>query len=156
MERIDQTIFGSAMAPLAERGNCLQACVAMLTGRRLDQVPHFNALHDDNLACSAALQDWLRSIGMRSQAVQFGEFTPWYLDGVPAILSGPSSRYTDGTHHAVVGWVQKDGTWIVWHDPHPSREGLAQVTCVEFLFRPLHTPYMGWRPADLALWAGKL
>ncbi len=104
MIAVVQTKFGDP------DGNCLEACIATITGIDLVEIPHF--LDDWFEAYSA----WLRLRGWCAA---------WWDSGagsVPpgvAIAAGPGPR---GLRHSV---VVRDGNAV--HDPHPSGDGLVGV-----------------------------
>lgn len=117
---IDQTILhGEATA-----GNCMQAAVASLFGLSLADVPHFAA---DGDRCHLGLMNFAECHGF--DLVYEGKATS--RDGL-YLACGQTER---GTHHMV---VYRDGA--LWHDPHPSRAGLAKLDFVYFLVP--HDPAM--------------
>ena len=106
-----QTIAASAEGPVW--GNCIQAAIASFVGLPLDAVPHFLTFTD----WAGALEQWLAERGLIR--------TIEYTTAVPAdrcLVFGRSSR---GYGHICIG---ENGT-VEW-DPHPSREGLTEVTAV--------------------------
>ncbi len=101
-------------------GDCQRACIASLLDLPALEVPHFlelaNGVAFDNydmiedfLAPRGLVVLWQRSLAYHWQP---GEPDCYHL------LSGPSPRFNTG--HMVVGLNGK-----VFHDPHPSRAGLA-------------------------------
>ena len=101
---VRQTRFGNP------DGNCLEACIATITGLALEEIPHF--LGDDWFA---DYRGWLGEKGWNVAWWDAGEGAE--PSGL-AIASGPSVR---GLPHSV---VYRDG---VFHDPHPSDAGLIEV-----------------------------
>lgn len=110
------------------RGNCLTACVATLLDLPIGDVPNFIEREDMFKAC----RDWLAARGFKMLEFYFSDveqlkemyFEPY---GEFCILSGLSPRKkADGgkKYHAVVGKTVGYGVEVV-HDPHPSRDGLA-------------------------------
>ena len=132
--RIDQTILASDPA---RKGNCVSACVATILDIPLERVPHF-------VEYGLELGDEPEgkvSNGNAWWAMMLGFFYAWEytlveLDSVETsedpweylLVAGQTSR---GVLHQV---VYRAGA--LWHDPHPSREGLTSI--VEVLaVRPL-------------------
>lgn len=122
--KLDQTLFGHG------RGNCFQVAVASVLGLDMAVVPHFC----DGAAAGwfTAFEDWLSRFQMYPLMLDAPEIMPpgW------TIVSGHSPRYPDDPRrlHAV---VYHDGE--LWHDPHPSRDGLLGVSDV-IVFVPLGPP----------------
>lgn len=109
---IRQTKFGDP------DGNCLEACIATITGLELDEIPHF--LDEWYLE----YETWLHALGWRMAWWNAG------AGGDPpglAIANGPSFR---GLPHSV---VYLDG--LLYHDPHPSDAGLVEVRYWILLWR---------------------
>ena len=94
-------------------GNCVQAAMASALGLDLDAVPHFGAF----AWWDAAIRLWLRGRCLDWCWVPIGRGLP---DGRCVIIGASPRRATE--RHAVVG----DGGRIAW-DPHPSRDGLAEI-----------------------------
>lgn len=105
-------------------GNCLQAAVASLLNLPLASVPHFIE-HDEWLERLVAFgAAWGYRVRHRSPDC-----------GVPSGIGiGPSPR---GVSHSLV-WV---GGEVVW-DPHPSRDGLVQLSYL-WAFEPADGPEYG-------------
>lgn len=130
LERVDQAI-------LAERpdghdangtpGDCFRACLAMMTGASLHETPHavmylswFDVARRFVRATSGDAIDLLH--------YEWDGSTDLYGDDIPrpVIAVGRSPRGT--FHHCVIA----DSTnGEVWHDPHPSRAGLAAIEGVD-------------------------
>ena len=121
-KKIDQTEFG-------ELGNCMSACLAMILGRDLSEVPNFTSMNLADWERYKVMQEWLNEEGF-----QLLTFNAWRGDLWPPkgfhIAGGETSR---GFLHAV---IIKDGK--LWHDPHPSREGIKEIQTVDLLI-PLVT-----------------
>ncbi|MGN8835322.1 hypothetical protein, partial [Allisonella histaminiformans] len=131
---VDQTVLHTDPR---RPGNCFAACVATALGRPLRDVPHFvewgqmmhnGKLRDDDdpdrklfwsmfLGYCAGARVWPVDLDSVEDA----------LDGELVFAAGPSPR---GTHHQV---LYRDGQ--LWHDPHPSRDGLLAVE-EAFVLRP--------------------
>lgn len=119
--RVDQTI----LATDPERpGNCLSAAVASYLRIPLGRVPHF--IEYDAEATTDGTEGgngwWLMLLGFMAG------FGLWPLtldtpdDGEPGevlFVAGPSPR---GVFHQV---LYRDGA--LWHDPHPSKDGITEV-----------------------------
>ena len=113
---VTQTILFDAVRQAEQEvyGNCLQAAVATVVRLPLDAVPHFSAF----VWWPQALTLWaygrgLRVMGERATAIP-------EIPGRTYIVGGKSPR---GVAHVVVG---RNGQ-VVW-DPHPSRDGITEVT----------------------------
>lgn len=111
---VDQTILASDPE---RQGNCLSACVATWLGCPITEVPHFIErgadLHDDAW--------WSMLVGFMAGR----GFWPYVLDSVDEepgetlFVMGMSPR---GVCHQV---LYRDG--VLFHDPHPSRDGITDV-----------------------------
>jgi hypothetical protein len=123
--RIMQTEFGKS-------GNCQSACLAMMLGCHLDEVPNFSALEGGNAEKFAAQGKWLNERGLWLFNVAKWAGMPWPPPKGYYIAGGPSPR---GLAHSV---IYKDGE--LWHDPHPDGGGITEVTDVDLIlpldFRP--------------------
>ena len=125
-KRIMQTEFG-------ENGNCQSACLAMMLGLDLSEVPNFTALGNGvGYVCAKLQQQWLLERGLYIWTIVPHQGLPWPLPYGYYIAGGPSPR---GIHHAV---IFKDGA--LWHDPHPDGGGIDPVTDLDLIlpveFRP--------------------
>lgn len=120
---------------LGTRGNCQQAAVASILGLPLDAVPNFieATAGQGSAAFWRAIDTFFEARGY--MLWEMGNRMPDCL----YMASGPSPR---GVSHAV---VMRGGRLV--HDPHPSRAGLLEVTCI-------HVP-VPLDPADLALRSGE-
>lgn len=139
--RVDQTIL--AGDPL-RKGNCVAACVATIVGAPLERVPHFiefGIAYGDSAKVeevSAGNNWWAMMLGFLAGhglwVVELDEVT----DADPhelVLVAGMSPR---GVMHQV---IYRSGR--LWHDPHPSRDGVLDVREV-LAVRPLpgfdHSP----------------
>lgn len=148
MTRVDQTIFAGDPVRM---GNCVSACVASIFSLPLDEVPHFVEFgleQGDQAGGVGGVSNgnawWAMMLGFLAGK----DFWVTELDSVhdagPAelvLVAGMSPR---GLLHQV---IYLDGE--LWHDPHPSRDGVLDVQEVLAL-RPLagfdHTPTAGNAP----------
>lgn len=112
-------------------GDCWRACIASLLGRPRADVPHFVAQSD------AAEIDWLEATQrwIRQEYDQELHYfaAQWPIDkslSKHVIVVGRSPR---GVGHAVLALAT---TGEVVHDPHPSRDGLVDITGVFVLSEP--------------------
>jgi len=127
--RVDQTILASDQARM---GNCLSACVASYLGIPLDRVPHFVEADPDATVdgSEGGTGWWFMLLGFMAGR----GLAPVHLHAVDEcpgellFVAGPSPR---GVFHQV---LYLDGA--LWHDPHPSRDGITEVREV-----------LAWRPA---------
>lgn len=121
---IKQTIFYDHPT---RKGNCLAAAVAAYFDLPLEAVPHFIELDDDEQGERwwYALVGFMAARGLACHRLDsLDEVEP----GEVAFVAGPSPR---GVMHQV---LYRDGE--LWHDPHPSDDGVLGVQCIEV-----------WRPA---------
>ena len=120
-QRIDQDEFGPY-------GNCQSACLAMLLGVPLKEVPNFSviAMEKGDAAACAAQSEWLLERGWALLTIVPWQGIPWPPARGFYIAGGVSPR---GIRHGV---IYKDGA--LWHDPHPSRGGIASVDDVDLLY----------------------
>lgn len=110
------------------RGDCWRCCVAGILGLPYEEVPDF--INERNPASDVG---WLLDCGrwLAERNVVLVVLGAVNFEGYDAtghaetlgytILCGYTDRSTE--KHATIGkWGQ------VWHDPHPDREGLGQIT----------------------------
>lgn len=122
--RINQTVTGA-------KGNCFSACLAMMLGLPISEVPNFCESpgfdEDPGPVFRKAVNAWLNARGWGHITVEASGvvFHRNHSKGF-VIAAGMTSR---GLLHAV---VYKDGE--LWHDPHPSHEGIQEVLEVDLLF----------------------
>ena len=131
--RVDQTIFA---ADPQRKGNCVAACIATLLSVGLAEVPHFIEF---GIAYGDA-EDGKSSKGSHWWDMMLGFLAGhglWITElesvrdadrGEVLLVAGPSPR---GVMHQV---LYRDGR--LWHDPHPSRDGVLEVAEV-LAVRPL-------------------
>ena len=152
--RVDQTILHGDPQRL---GNCFAACVATATGKALHEVPHFvewgQYLHNgqqrddedtDRKCWWAMFVGYTIALGLHPVALQ--SIHDADADEL-VFVSGPSAR---GVMHQVLYRNAE-----LWHDPHPSREGILSIDSDDLIFvlRPLptaghdHEPTIGGDPA---------
>lgn len=120
MTPVDQTKFGFP------HGNCFSACVASILDLTLDECDIYpDGVDQESEKCLRrnrhwwpVFQEWLREQGHEPVYLLKNEVkrAPKGL----SIISGPGPR---GLDHSTVGL---DGEIV--HDPHPSREGLKEVS----------------------------
>lgn len=125
--RVDQTELG----PL---GNCQSACLSMLLGVPLAEIPNFAAIaQGDGNVYFHRQNEWLNARGWGLLTIVGHQALPWPPKHGWYIAGGVSPR---GNRHAV---VFKDGA--LWHDPHPEHGGISGVDDVDILY-PLR-PFAG-------------
>lgn len=124
MSRVDQTILASDPK---RKGNCVAACIASLLDVPLDQVPHFveYGIHygdDDVDKVSNGNAWWAMMLGYLAARGYWPVELEKVTDAEPGeflLVAGMSTR---GALHQV---IYRDGQ--LWHDPHPSRDGVLDV-----------------------------
>ncbi|MBM0124573.1 hypothetical protein [Pimelobacter simplex] len=141
MSRVNQTTTADDPQRL---GNCVSACVASILNRPLDEVPHFaeegrllGDTLDDGENTASGIAWWAMMLGYMA-AAGYSPVQLAHVDqaepGEYLFVAGLSPR---GVMHQV---IYRDG--LLWHDPHPSRDGLVDVREV-LAWRPRrwdHTP----------------
>lgn len=110
-------------------GNCLQYAIASLLGVNPDAVPHFAQF----TWWEPAFTLWCRGHDLDPTWIRRPEDIP--ASG-PTLLMGKSPR---GWAHVCVG----DGPTVIW-DPHPSRDGLTEVTEAAIVGKWTHTDRTCW------------
>lgn len=110
VKKIDQTETGADNP----RGNCLQAALATVMGRALADTIDVTAPHIDPDMWHLELSDWGETNGF--QIASQRELP----DEEYCVAIGPTVR-KNGLHAT----VYRNGE--LWHDPHPSRDGLTRV-----------------------------
>jgi hypothetical protein len=115
-----QTEFGPT-------GNCQSACLAMLLGVSLSDVPNFAAMDgDDNLKYIAQAK-WLHDRGWALITIVKWQTLPWPPTKGFYIAGGVSPR---GNRHSV---IYHDGE--LWHDPHHNGGGIKSVDDIDILYQ---------------------
>ena len=113
MTPLQQTIFGG------QNGNCLQACIASLLDKPLDEVVHF-------IDCD----DWYKALELYMMR-----------EGYYTMLDNCVECYPEYTYYLAWGYsprgimhsvVYKDGELA--HDPHPDNTGLEPTQIVYFVW----------------------
>lgn len=107
---VDQTVMHDP--DNGSYGNCMQAALASLLRKPLEEVPHFH--HD---GCDAEtfwerVEDWLED---NNYLLRYGNPSKTL-----SVATGTTVR---GTNHCV---IMRDDVLV--HDPHPSRAGLVRET----------------------------
>lgn len=126
MSPVDQTILA---ADPARQGNCLAACVATYLALPLEKVPHFGEydLEDEPGAWWHLLVGYMAGHGL--WPVQLND--PADAEpGEAVFVTGPGPR---GVMHTV---IYRDGA--LWHDPHPSRDGVVAIGAATVWRRVTH------------------
>lgn len=130
MNGVTQTIFGDGSEG-AIPGNCLQAAIATLLDKQLDEVPHFVADGDDwwmNLLA------WMKAnhYHLTYYAERFNDrldYAPDHALSIDHISELPSGKAVIATGLANRGFQHS----VVWQagsvvfDPHPSRSGFVEA-----------------------------
>jgi len=134
--KVDQTIFADDPK---RPGNCVAACIATMLQLPLSRVPHFVEFgitwgDSDDLtggpgsggnAWWGMLHGFVLGRGYWIQERPADELCSY--PGELVLVAGRSPR---GLMHQV---IYRDG--VLWHDPHPSRDGILEVVEVLALFR---------------------
>lgn len=111
-ERIMQTKMGG-------KGNCQSACIAMMLGLPLADVPDFAALYEDAADYRREMRDWFAMRGLQILTFGAAQDTPQIPVCGYCIVGGKTPR---GLPHAV---IFRNGE--IWHDPHPDQSGLTEI-----------------------------
>ena len=120
---VEQTILHDPDKGLI--GNCLQACIASILNKSIDQVPHFVARKKADWF--DVMNDWLlQNAGV--EAMMISEDSNIAPSGY-AILNGKSPR---GSMHSV---VILNGELA--HDPHPAGGGIIEPTSYTIFVSPM-------------------
>ena len=135
--KIDQTILGDD--PI-RHGNCFAACVATALGKPLKDIPHFvewgqqfhnGKVHDQDDADRKHW--WAMFLGYTFALGLMPEKRDTIDDSEPGEILFVAGLSPRGIMHQV---LYRDGQ--LWHDPHPSRAGLASIDEDEiFSLRPV-------------------
>ncbi len=116
MRPVDQTKFGEP------EGNCVMACIASILHRPLSETPDLSGFAKKENGPD--WQDWHDAVD--TYLFQFNlfhldmKFAEGYGPAGYAMMSGPGKR---GIDHCCVSYNGK-----LSHDPHPSRDGLIEIT----------------------------
>lgn len=113
-----QTIFHDSINGV--EGNCMQACIASLFNIPLGDVPNFAAVKN----WFKVLNDFVKDRGFYIYERHSQEGYLW-IPRAYTLVAGQSSR---GCKHLV---IYKNG--VLFHDPHPSNEGIKTVEDIWFL-----------------------
>jgi hypothetical protein len=129
-----------------KKGNCFSACLAMLLGVEVNDVPPFVKEYGDWWDVPCAL--WLRhhfgmtllQINCRDQQGQGTKYLGHFQlnSGVqhqPYMIAGGRSPRGDWGH-AVVGYITSCFEWHTVFDPHPSGLGIVD-NLVQSLYLPI-------------------
>lgn len=131
-KRIMQTEFGPD-------GNCQSACLAMMLGIELEEVPNFTRLGKGvGFMCAKLQQEWLLARGLYIWTIVPHQGLPWPLPYGYYIAGGISQR---GHRHAV---IFKDGA--LWHDPHPDGGAIAEVEDLDLIQPTTFRPALHYAP----------
>jgi hypothetical protein len=111
---VTQTIFHNDLE--GRVGNCLQAVIASVTEKSLEEVPHFAAMADDVWFDNTC--NFLNEHGFNIYDCEIEE-VPHVKENYVLVV-GKSPR---GVSHVV---IYQNGQLV--HDPHPSRAGILDIT----------------------------
>jgi hypothetical protein len=111
-----------------EDGNCFEACIASILEVSIEDIPDFHKgiAPDDGPGYWERVHEWCKDkpFGLISVTLQEGHDPLKFFHDTWVIASGPSPRRKEEWQlHAVV-W--RNGEIV--HDPHPSQQGLKQIT----------------------------
>ena len=143
MKKIDQTTFGGKDAPVAEQGNCFQACVATVLQMPLEEAyscigiqAHADWLGDFN--------KWLEQYGLGCFYIFHTKENPVKTTEIKGfcIAECMSETLYNGERHTV---VMKDH-FELFHDPNPHAKEQGELQGV-YIFVPLE-PYRLVRKAS--------
>ena len=134
--KVYQTRFGGPDSD--DPGNCWAACVATMLGIPLERVPEALRLEKDADKRWDAYQRFLSTFNLRAISLSVpSEHLDDYWEALGDALvhvAGPSPRDPSWNH----GVIYCGGK--LWHDPHPSGDGISGIAEIEF-----------WVPLDPAL-----
>ncbi len=114
---IDQTKFGMP------NGNCMAACIASIL-----EIPIETVKIKESDSWYKDVNGWLHT--EHGLALMTVTKIPYWFKGY-LILCGVSPRNIE---HATVGQVV-EGVATIVHDPHPSRDGIADITEIMVLVK---------------------
>jgi hypothetical protein len=116
MDFVKQTKF-------MDEGNCLEACIASLTGLPLDEFPDLSGVECDDGKFWGILNEHLRSkLNVYVESIKFGDYNSHYERGI-IIAVGDTARSSD-IKHAVL-WDFEKGRMVF--DPSPDGGGLVGI-----------------------------
>lgn len=116
---VDQTVLGIGNP----RGNCFQACLSMISGLPIDQCIDITDPAIEGGQWIEPVEQWAESHGLRFvTAAKSPKDRPY-------IANGPTTK-REGLHGVVC--IGKE----LFHDPHPSRDGLAHANWYAWLETP--------------------
>lgn len=132
----------------SKTGNCMTACLASILRLRIEDVPNWAQLHEDDAEMWHGYVHWLwnrglQNICLRGKPVEqiipapVGQTTASIVvvDGWGksfVIVHGASPRGEWG--HVCVGQYQAAGNMLkIVHDPHPDQTGLKAIEMIEIL-----------------------
>ena len=127
-----QTTFGGPDGPEDEIGNCWAACVATMLGCDISVVPEALRLEENSVKRWDAYLEFLAGFNIRPLSWNFEKYTDEMMDqlwesmGDVLVHVAGSSPRGDWKH----GVIYKGGK--LFHDPHPSGDGVLKITEVEF------------------------
>jgi hypothetical protein len=114
MEFIKQTKF-------KEEGNCLEACIASLTGIALENFPDLSEVEADDGRFWGVLNQYLReSHNIYVESVKFEDYNNHYERGL--IIAIGQSQISNDMLHAVLWDFEKQRMIF---DPYPSNCGIV-------------------------------
>ena len=140
MALVMQTRFGGPDHPVEEQGNCFAAAMATILRISLDEAEGYLDGLDSTEKIEAHwweyLQKWLKPHALAALYLPWGPpaYPETYSYGKPGLIYIANGKGPRGHEHSV---VYRDGELL--HDPHPSSEGLSEVTSF-VLFVPLFDP----------------
>ena len=123
--RLIQTRLKTGETP-EERGNCLPTVIACMMHVTNPEEVFQVQLHFDNHGWFLLLHDWLTKQGW-----EMGNLYNHQMDGSYYLVTGPSPRGNNIWHIC----IYQNGK--LWHDPHPSGDGVLEEICFEYL-QPLN------------------
>lgn len=124
---VDQTVLGVGNP----RANCFQACLAMVLNMPIEECFDITAPEVGDFWVEP-LEQWALGLGY---AMHSGIKAP---SGIPYIANGPTHK-----RESIHGVVCIDGA--MFHDPHPSRDGIESVNYYLW-FTPCSVERQRWTP----------
>jgi hypothetical protein len=116
-----------------QTGDCLNACIASILEMKLEDIPSFNLIQDND-GWWNSVQEWAKSIGFQLLYLPLNEYTTIFpmLADIYCILIGPTEN---GNPHAVVGYCRGGKRvldFMIIHDPF-DKDGIEKVDAILFL-----------------------